>query len=348
MTVSRLWRRVSRNVRGARAIAHSARHSYRPLLAHIVPIRRCNLACGYCNEYDHSSKPVPFAAIEGWLDRLADLGTAFVTCSGGEPLLHPNIVEIIAGIRTRGMLPGLMSNGFLLTPSRIRALNEAGLDYLQISIDNIEPDGTSRKSLRLLDRQLIALARLAEFDVNINTVLGGGSGHPDAVRDIAARLRAFGFSLSVGVIHNATGRLERLSDQQRLVWEEFNGRRNRLARFFGNFYSALNGFQFNLINGRPNSWMCRAGARYLYVSDDGLVGRCSQQRSVPGIPIDCYTAEDVQREFRTIKPCAPYCTVGCAHRVATLDWWLDPFRKPAPAPGVRAPEGPSRPPEPAR
>src|SRR3984893_10401687 len=57
-----------------RALA-SSRH---PVLARIIPMRRCNLACGYCNEYDHTSSPVPLALMKGRLDKLAELGTSIV------------------------------------------------------------------------------------------------------------------------------------------------------------------------------------------------------------------------------------------------------------------------------
>ncbi len=53
-----------------------------------MPIRRCNIDCGYCNEYDKVSKPVPADAMLARIDKLADLGTSVVAFSGGEPMLH--------------------------------------------------------------------------------------------------------------------------------------------------------------------------------------------------------------------------------------------------------------------
>ncbi|WP_249399223.1 hypothetical protein [Chloracidobacterium thermophilum] len=83
-------------------------------------------------------------------------------------------------------------------------------------------------------------------------------------------------------------------------------------------------FQDNLAHGRPNRWKCRAGARYLYVCEDGLVHYCSQQRGYPGIPLINYTRDDLRREYATPKPCAPFCTLACAHRASTMDFWRDP------------------------
>src|SRR2546430_9671253 len=149
------------------------------VLAHVIPMRRCNLACGYCNEYDHNSQPVPLEQMKNRLEKLAELGTSIVTISGGEPMMHPQLDQIIRHIRPHGMIAGLISNGYYFTPDRIKRLNEAGLDSLQISIDNVEPDEVSRKSLRVLDKKLRYLAEHADFHININSVIGGGIKNPD-------------------------------------------------------------------------------------------------------------------------------------------------------------------------
>src|SRR5580700_6981059 len=93
---------LHRNLRGASMIARAFASTDHPLLAHIIPIRRCNLACEYCNEYDDFSKPVPTASMFERVDKLAELRTAVITISGGEPLLHPELDEIIRRIRNRG------------------------------------------------------------------------------------------------------------------------------------------------------------------------------------------------------------------------------------------------------
>src|SRR5436190_6943335 len=167
------WRtRIQRLWSGAALAARALVDRQHPLLAQIVPMRRCNLACGYCNEYDKTSMPVPLPTVRTWLDKLAELGTEIVTVSGGEPMLHPEIEAIIAGIRARGMIAGLITNGYFLQRARIEGLDRAGLQYLQISIDNVTPDAISQKSLAVLDAKLVNLARHARFQVNVNSVLG--------------------------------------------------------------------------------------------------------------------------------------------------------------------------------
>jgi MoaA/NifB/PqqE/SkfB family radical SAM enzyme len=294
----------------ARAM-QSPRH---PIAAQLIVTRRCNLACAYCTEFDHASAPVPTPVLLRRVDRLAELGTSIITLSGGEPLLHPDADAIVARIRARGAMATLITNGFLLTADRIRRLNRAGLDYLQVSIDNLVPDAVSKKSLALLDRRLADLAALAEFQVTINSVVGACAGRPDDAYEIAVRARSLGFTSTVGVVHDGQGQLRPLGDAQRKVI----GRILQLAPSLFSF-AQFGHFQENTIRGLPNDWHCRAGGRFLHVCEDGLVHCCSQRRGRPGIPLGVYSAADLAREADRAKPCAPFCTVSCVHQVAMLD-----------------------------
>ena len=288
-----------------------------PILAHVIPMRRCNLSCAYCNEYDDSSAPVPTDVMRRRLDKLADLGTSAVIISGGEPMLHPELEEIIAHIRARGMLAALISNFYLLTREKILKLNDAGLEYLQISIDNVNPDDVSKKSLKVLDRKLEWLSELAEFKVNINSVIGGGVRTPEDALTIGKRAVELGFSSSLGIIHDGSGSLRQLNPLEREIYFQ-------MKRLGKKGHTRVNYFQDNLVDAKPNHWRCRAGARYLYICEDGLVHYCSQQRGYPGVPLESYTALDIRREYLTQKACADYCTIACAHQVATFDFWRDP------------------------
>lgn len=312
--------KARKGLRIAGIASRALSHRYHPILAQIVPMRRCNLACGYCNEYDKTSKPVPLGDVQAWLQRLAELGTEIVTISGGEPMLHPDIDEIIATIRRHGMITGLITNGYFLQPDRIERLNKAGLEFLQISIDNIVPDDISQKSLKVLDGKLKNLAAHAEFSVNVNAVLGSGCASPEDALKIAHRAKELGFSTSVGIIHDDSGHLKALSPREISVYDE-------ITKTGLGLYTRIRGFQRNLIEGKPNDWQCRAGARYLYICEDGLVHHCSQQRGYPGTPLAAYTEDDIRREFHAEKECAPYCTIGCVHRASFADSWRTPLSK---------------------
>ena len=303
--------------RELKMIAKALASTKHPILVHIIPMRRCNLDCGYCNEYDNVSNPVPLEEMKKRLDILAGMGTSIITISGGEPLMHPELEEIIRHIRKRGMIAGMITNGFLLSKERIGTLNEAGLEHLQISIDNLVPDEVSKKSLKTLDIRLEWLAEYSVFQVNINSVLGSGVKDPEDALKIAHRAVELGFTSTVGIIHDHNGQLKPLGPREQEIFEEIMelGKRS---------FSRFNDFQHSVARGKEHEWRCRSGARYLYICEDGLVHWCSQQRGYPGIPLTQYTDEMRHREYYTEKYCAPMCTVSCVQQVGILDNWRGP------------------------
>ena len=118
-----------------------------------------------------------------------------------------------------------------------------------------------------------------------------------------------------------------LTQAERVVWEDVSGQVNGVRQLLKNLYTGISGFQDNLADGKPNDWRCRAGGRYFYVCEEGLVHLCSQQRGYPGVPLEDYTLEDVRREFYTEKPCAKFCTIACVQQVALLDNWRSPQQR---------------------
>ncbi len=223
------------------------RSTRRPMLAHLVVTRFCNLDCAYCSEFDKVSKPVPLAELKARIDALARLGTRIVTLTGGEPLTHPDHAEIIAHVRRRGMAATTITNGFLLTAGEIAALNAAGLQAMQISIDGVKPDAVSVKTLKSLRRRLGLLSRLAKFHVNINSVLGVSEERTADALEVAKVAKALGFSHTVGVVHDDSGTLAPLSPTQRRVYDRLLAA-GSLAHKFNHLM-----FQKNLMAGRPNA-----------------------------------------------------------------------------------------------
>jgi MoaA/NifB/PqqE/SkfB family radical SAM enzyme len=219
------------------------------------------------------------------------------------------------------MIAGLISNGYYFTPDRIKRLNDAGLEYLQISIDNVNPDEVSRKSLRVLDKKLRYLAEHADFHININSVIGGGIKQPEDALTVAKRATELGFSTTVGVIHDGDGTLKPLTETEKEIF-------HAVKKLGNKDHARLNWFQDSIAEGKPYEWRCRSGSRYLYICEDGLVHWCSQQRGFPGIPLADYTMEDFKREYKTEKWCAPTCTIQCVHQVGILDNWRDPQMTP--------------------
>src|SRR6202045_3565912 len=252
MTAKRRWRAVTRKLRELGSIGSAVMSTGHPYMAHIVPMRRCNLACTYCNEYDDFSDPVPIDEMLRRIDHLGRLGTSVITISGGEPLLHPELDQIIARIRKTGAIAGMITNGYLLMPDRIERLNRAGLDHMQISIDNVMPDEVSKKSLKVLDKKLQMLAEHADFHVNINSVVGGGISNPNEALTVSERALGLGFSSTIGIIHDGDGQLRPIGEREQAVFIA-------MKQFEKKNFSQINYYQHAIAHGRPSNWRCRAG-----------------------------------------------------------------------------------------
>src|SRR3984957_5692835 len=314
MPAKRRWKAVTRKLRELGSIGSAVMSTGHPYMAHIVPMRRCNLACPYCNEYDDPPAPVPLEEMLRRIDHLGRRGTSVITISGGEPLLHPELDQIIARIRKTGAIAGMITNGYLLMPDRIQRLNKAGLDHMQISIDNVMPDEVSKKSLKVLDKKLQILSEYALFHVNINSVLGGGIHNPEDALVVGKRALELGFTSTVGIIHDSSGQLRPIGERERKVFLA-------MKNFEKKNFSQINYYQDDIANGRPSHWRCRAGSRYLYICEDGLVHYCSQQRGYPAKPLAEYTVADIRREYLTEKSCAPLCTVSCVRQISYFDFF---------------------------
>ena len=287
-----------------------------PALVQLVVTRRCNLACGYCNEFDHVSPPVDTKTLIDRIDRIADAGTVVLTLTGGEPLLHPMLDELIRHTVDRGMVCTSISNGYTLTPRWIERLNRSGLTLLQVSIDNLNPNDVSEKSWSTLRERLALLRDHAEFKVTVNAVLG--SCGAEETRKVVEGVQEMGFYMTVGLMHDDQGQLDPglLGDGLADFYRETRAlSRKSLLHLVGE------GWESEIIRNGKAPWKCRAGARYLYVDEDGIVSYCSQRRNDPGIPLSEYTQQHRRREFFTRKGCEDRCTISCVRRASATDFW---------------------------
>ena len=282
-----------------------------PLLVHLVVTRRCNLACGYCTEYDDVSAPVPVAVLRERIDHLARLRTVVVTLTGGETLLHPDVAALVAYVRERGMTPAINTNGFLLTADRIRSLNDAGLYALQISLDGVTPNAVTKKTLKPLLPKLRLLAAHARFRVRVNTVLGVAP--PEEAVEVARVALAHGFDAKCSLVRHADGSLAAVDDGVRAAYEQIKQLEGRALGIFGE------SFQDALMRDGRIDWKCRAGARFFHVCENGLVHLCGPRYGEPATPIADYGRDDIRRAFDTPKSCAATCPVAYAHQVSRVD-----------------------------
>lgn len=319
-----------------------------PVEAQLVVIRRCNLSCGYCSEYDGHSPEVPYDLLRTRIDAIHRLRAANIALLGGEPLLHSRIDDLVRHAAQHAQV-SITTNGFLIDRKMIERLGEAGLSNLQVSIDALRPDGNLyvQKTLRSLRPKLDRLAAQARFEVHVTTVLCA-----ETLADFDAlmrELKEYPFRISVNIVHDEHGQATVRGPAFARAWRS-HFEEGRPFSFIEEDYGE------RILSGEQPSWTCQAGARFLYVGEDGTVELCSAQRGRIGKNITGYTESDLAAHRGQSKGCEQGCSVLCVYRDSLLDndpislgrAMLRGFRAGAIRAQTRKPAGASSAPPPAR
>jgi MoaA/NifB/PqqE/SkfB family radical SAM enzyme len=282
-----------------------------PMDAQLIVTRRCNLSCGYCSEYDNFSDPVPTEDLKARIDALHRLGAMNITMLGGEPLMHPDIAELVRYAGRKANV-SIVTNGFLLRNGVIEDLNAAGLNNLTVSVDTLNADPTRyiQKSFRSLKTRLQRLRNLARFDVHVTAVLCESS--KDDFQQLVKEIEEFGFRMSVNLIHNHKGYIAIEGQPYLDLYEDFY-RNGKPFTFIDYEYGK------KLLQGEEPKWKCRAGARYMYVDEHGNVELCASQLGRLKKPLLEYTKADLDENANSYKGCEEGCSVGCAFRCSLVD-----------------------------
>jgi MoaA/NifB/PqqE/SkfB family radical SAM enzyme len=289
-----------------------SRFRYSPFLAQLVIIRRCNLSCSYCSEYDKVSDPIPTEILQERLWKLKSLGTFGVSLTGGEPTLHPQLPDLIRKCRKLGFFrTGMISNGFLLQPQLIEALNVAGLQEMQISIDGVEANDTTQKVLANLKKRLEWLREHARFRVIVSGVLGACP--PHEAEEVLSFARQMGFIRRVLLLHDSNGQMKSSNGEVKTF--------ERIVRQLPKTVVDFSNYRRRLVRHGSAPFKCRAGSRYLYIDEYGKVNWCSQTRDVWSKDLMDYTCSDLREQFYQYKSCHTTCTLGCARSTSQLDIW---------------------------
>lgn len=110
------------------------------LLAELT--HRCPLQCAYCSnplELDRKSAELSTAEWQRVLDEANALGVLQVHLSGGEPAARPDLEAIVRHCAALELYSNLITSGVLLDEGRISALADAGLDHVQLSLQDVDP-----------------------------------------------------------------------------------------------------------------------------------------------------------------------------------------------------------------
>jgi MoaA/NifB/PqqE/SkfB family radical SAM enzyme len=281
----------------------------RPWAAHLYVTDQCNLDCHYCNEYDNSAPHPDTADLKRWMRKIRELGVARLGFQGGEPLLHPDIVELTRYAKSLGFYKVSMStNGLLLTQQLVHDFERAGLDSLQISVDRMTPIASTRKSLKSVQHKL-AWFEHSKIRINVSGVLFHETLDETAQvlqacldRDVAVHARVIHDDLVNDRklrLHPTTEPLQRAVEHQA-----------QLKKHGAKIHTSWNILEYQraMLRGEEIEWTCTAGYKYFFVSARGKFWLCSQVRTERDL-MDI-TADDL-RAYNTKKSCQQGCGVYC-------------------------------------
>jgi pyrroloquinoline quinone biosynthesis protein E len=252
---------------------------------------RCPLHCAYCSNPVNLAEYRDELSTEQWCDVLGQArsaGVLQVHLSGGEPLLRRDLPEIVRRANGLGMYTNLITSGIPLDAGRLAALLAAGLEHLQLSIQDAGPEAADRiAGGRFHGRKLAAaeLVRAAGIPFTVNVVLHAGNvDRLAAIADVAASLGA--------------DRLE-LAHTQFYGW----GLRNRAALMptraqvdaaadAAEEVRARHGDRIEIVYVRPDYHTGEAkpcmqgwGARQLVVAPNGDILPCLAAAQLPGLEV---------------------------------------------------------------
>jgi MoaA/NifB/PqqE/SkfB family radical SAM enzyme len=275
-----------------------------PIWAQLNITYKCNLDCSYCSEYDNTKGHVGYDELVTRIDKVKALGALHADLIGGEPLLHPQLAELMKYVVGLGMTTGMTTNGFLLTEDKLRELIDAGMGRIQMSVDALRPKPGIPKSLKTLRKKIEMVARHPIW-FRVNTVICEQT--LDEVEEVARTCWDLGVAINFSVVH----------DRGRLVASEHTARylervrwlraQKELAQPISTPFYLIDYYE-RALEGRPVDWTCQAGNKCFYVSAEGMFQFCHH------VPSTRRLAEVTRTELATYrgkKGCEQDCGVDC-------------------------------------
>ena len=282
----------------------------KPLQCSLYVTDRCNLDCAYCTEYNNSRPHPSIKDLKNWARKIRELGTMRIALVGGEPLTHPDIVELVRYCRELGFATSLTTNGFLLTREKVRALEEAGLQVMQISVDRMTPSPITKKSFKTVLPKLDYF-RDSKIRLHITGVIC-----KDTLPESRAVLEtglSRGIPTEVRLVHaDATNRfrVDRGSIGELEAFIESMIERKRAGEKIHTNEAILR-YQLKLLRGETHEWTCTAGYKLFFVSAQGKFWICSMvhtEKDIMDVTLDDLYANNRKKDCQ--KGCGVYCAVS--------------------------------------
>ncbi|MBI5547914.1 MAG: radical SAM protein [Deltaproteobacteria bacterium] len=254
---------------------------------------RCNLRCLHCGSSCEARSPVKeleTAQVLAIVDSIAedfDARRIFVSITGGEPLLRPDLYEVVARMTHHGMRSCIVTNGTLLGPEQAAKLFDAGMRTVSVSIDGMEHEHEAVRGRGTWKRSLAGLtnARRAGFrTVEAITCVRPANLHQ--LEEIERTVRGSGAGLYRLITIDRMGRLANQDGadmwltppQVRVLLDHVERRRRELAKAKDRFDVRFSCGGFlgveRELTVRPGDGQCFAGLCVGSILADGQVSAC--------------------------------------------------------------------------
>ena len=286
----------------------------KPLQCSLYVTDQCNLDCAYCTEYDNSRPHPSIDDLKKWVRKIRELGTMRIALVGGEPLVHPDIVELVRYCRELGFATSLTTNGFLLTRKLVAQLEDAGLQVMQISVDRMTPSAVTKKSFKTILPKLDYF-RDSKISLHITGVICADT-LPESQAVLETGLSR-GIPTEVRLVHADPLHRFRVDRGAREELERFIDsmiERKRQGEKIHTSEAILN-YQRSLLRSEHIEWTCAAGYKLFFVSAQGKFWICSMVHTDKHI-MDV-TLDDLYANYHK-KSCQEGCGVYCAVSASLL------------------------------
>jgi pyrroloquinoline quinone biosynthesis protein E len=253
---------------------------------------RCPLACGYCSNPLELARHGPEIDTATWqrvLSQAATLGVMQANLTGGEPLVRPDLEALVAAARAAALYTNLITSGIPADTARLGRLAAAGLDSVQVSVQDTDPHGAAWIAGRddLAGKlEMAAAVRALGLPLTINAVIHRGNiarvpelialaERAGAERLELANTQYLGWALANrDALLPSRAALARARDQAADARERLRGRMEILF-VLPDYYAD-----------RPRACMDGWARRYIVVTPDGRAMPCHQAGSIAGLAFE--------------------------------------------------------------
>ena len=262
-----------------------------PPLAMLAELtHRCPLACPYCSNPEQLTGKDRELSTDEWRDifrQAADLGVLQLHLSGGEPASRTDIVELVSAARDAGLYTNLITSGIGLTPRRLKAMEDAGLDHIQLSVQGVN----ARIADRIggykggFERKMHVAEHIAEmgFPLTLNAVM-----HRENLDDLPATIQ-MAQRLGARRIEIACVQFQGWALKNRAALQPEREQVDRAKRIVAEARESLKGalvIDFvppDYYSDFPKACMNGWGSTGINVTPDGTVLPCHAAETIPGM-----------------------------------------------------------------